>query len=103
MIQRNAATNEVMVGPKASLAAVGCTAQESNWLIDPPMEWRPCAAKIRYNAEPVPARVRVTGDDSLEVRFDDIQYGVAPGQAVVCYDDDVVLGGGWIDGAISAE
>ena len=39
------------------------------------------------------ARVRHT----LQVSFDDPQYGVAPGQAVVCYDADQVLGGGWIE------
>jgi tRNA-specific 2-thiouridylase len=33
----------------------------------------------------------------LSVAFDEPQYGVAPGQAVVCYDQDRVLGGGWIE------
>jgi tRNA-specific 2-thiouridylase len=45
--------------------------------------------------------VQVRGDDRLEVRFEDRQSSVAPGQAVVCYDGDLVLGGGWIDAAIS--
>jgi len=36
------------------------------------------------------------GDDLVNVRFQEPQYGVAPGQAVVFYDDDRVLGGGWI-------
>jgi tRNA-specific 2-thiouridylase len=52
--------------------------------------------RIRSNAEPVPAAVRCTGDDGFEVRFEQPQFAVAPGQAVVCYDGDVVLGGGWI-------
>jgi tRNA-specific 2-thiouridylase len=38
----------------------------------------------------------VVDEDRLAVRFDEPQYGVAPGQAVVFYDDDRVLGGGWI-------
>ncbi len=36
---------------------------------------------------------------TIEVRFDDPQYAVAPGQAVVCYDDDAVICGVWIDPA----
>jgi tRNA-specific 2-thiouridylase len=43
----------------------------------------------------------MVGEDRLEVRFADPQFAVAPGQAVVCYDGDVVLGGGWIDAAIT--
>ena len=57
--------------------------------------------RIRYNAEPVPATAQMVGDDRLEVRFDERQSSVAPGQAVVCYDGELVLGGGWIDAAIS--
>ncbi|HEV3417955.1 MAG TPA: aminomethyltransferase beta-barrel domain-containing protein, partial [Pirellulales bacterium] len=33
----------------------------------------------------------------IQVTLDEPQYGVAPGQAVVCYDGDRVLGGGWIE------
>ena len=57
--------------------------------------------RIRYNTAPVPATAEMVGEDRLEVRFADPQFAVAPGQAVVCYDGDVVLGGGWIDAAIT--
>jgi tRNA-specific 2-thiouridylase len=56
-----------------------------------------CQAKIRYNHQPQPATVTLTGDDELTVTFDDPQTAVTPGQAVVCYDGDVVLAGGWIE------
>ena len=56
-----------------------------------------CLAQIRYNSSAKPATATVLPEDRLEVVFDDPQNGVAPGQAVVCYDDDQVLGGGWID------
>jgi tRNA-specific 2-thiouridylase len=59
----------------------------------------PCAAKIRYNHDPQPATARVTGPDELTVRFDEPQSAITPGQAVVLYDGDRVLGGGWIDAA----
>jgi len=58
-----------------------------------------CQAKIRYNHQPQPATASITGPDQLTVRFDDPQPAITPGQAVVCYDGEVVLGGGWIDRA----
>ncbi len=53
-------------------------------------------AKIRYRNEPSPAEVRFTDEDRIQVEFEEPQYGVAPGQAVVLYDNNRVLGGGWI-------
>ncbi len=55
-----------------------------------------CTAKIRYNHPPQPATARVEGQ-TLHVRFAQPQHAITPGQAVVLYDGDVVLGGGWID------
>ena len=43
--------------------------------------------------------MRLTGDDTFEVVFDEPQSAITPGQAVVLYDGDVVLGGGWIEEA----
>jgi tRNA-specific 2-thiouridylase len=57
-----------------------------------------CTAKIRYNHSPQPATARVDGD-ALHVRFAEPQHAITPGQAVVLYDGDVVLGGGWIESA----
>ena len=59
-----------------------------------------CLAKIRYNHTPQPATLTVTGEDEFELRFDEPQTAITPGQAVVLYDGDVVLGGGWIERAI---
>ncbi len=114
VISKDAATNTVVIGDREELRADGLIARETNWLIDPsplpvkpPMasagcasEWLPCTAKIRYNAQPVEAEVRRNSGDELEVRFADPQYAVAPGQAVVCYDGEMVMCGGWIAEAI---
>ena len=104
VVERDAQNNTITVGPREMLLSEGCTARETNWLIDEPAagQWRACLAKIRYNSDAAPARVQRTGDDAIEVRFDEAQFAVAPGQAVVCYDadePDVVIGGGWIDAA----
>jgi tRNA-specific 2-thiouridylase len=97
VLDKDPATNTVTVGGRDELLAAGCRAGESNWLGDQrDGAWIDCGARIRYNAEAVPARVRRTGDDGLEVRFAEPQFAVAPGQAVVCYDGDAVLCGGWI-------
>jgi tRNA-uridine 2-sulfurtransferase len=58
-----------------------------------------CTAKIRYNHQGVPATATITGPDELTVTFDQPQSAITPGQAVVLFDGDVVLGGGWIDTA----
>jgi tRNA-specific 2-thiouridylase len=54
-------------------------------------------AKIRYNSPPAAATAEVLSDGRLSVVFDQARYGVAPGQAVVVYEGERVLGGGWID------
>jgi tRNA-specific 2-thiouridylase len=53
-------------------------------------------ARIRYRHEPAPARV-VREGDGLRVEFETGQKAVAPGQALVCYRGEKVLGGGWIE------
>ena len=90
-------TRRVVIGRYDELARQELTADRANWLVDPPSQPRRCLAKIRYNAPPVPALFRVLPDDRLHVEFDEPRHGVAPGQAVVVYDDDRVLGGGWIE------
>lgn len=93
----------VVIGTRAELARWELTASGANWLIDPPAEPFPCQAKIRYRTAAVPARVTILGPDRFHVRFENPCYGVAPGQAVVCYQQDRVLGGGWIDSPTHGE
>lgn len=100
VLEKRSETNEVVVGPREALESFGLRARELNWLVPMHQGWRRCEARIRYNAEPVPARVRLGEEDDLEVSFDEAQHAIAPGQAVVCYEDDLVLGGGWIQGAL---
>jgi len=52
-----------------------------------------CTAKIRYNSPPQTGRGVAHGADELQVRFEASQNAVTPGQAVVLYDGDLVLGG----------
>ncbi|TWT30406.1 tRNA-specific 2-thiouridylase MnmA [Posidoniimonas corsicana] len=91
-------TNRVVLGDRAALDASELTASGCNWLTDlPPEEPIECLAQIRYNAKPAAAELVVQAGHKLSVRFKSPQFGVAPGQAVVCFDGERVLGGGWID------
>ena len=93
------ATREVIVGDREELLASGLSASRVNWLIEPPSQGVPliCQAKIRYRHQPAAATVFALPDGGATVRFEQPQSAIAPGQAVVFYDGDRVLGGGWIE------
>ncbi len=107
VVDRDPETNTVTVGSKDDLLSAGLLAADLNWIegVERFTDWAPVMAQIRYNASAVAAHARVDpGSDSLEIRFDEPQSAVAPGQAVVCYEpesDQRVLGGGWIRSAIA--
>jgi len=90
-------SNRVVVGEQQHLMRRSLIADQIN-VLSPRVtgEGLKCTAKIRYNAQPQPATVWRTGDDELRVEFSESQSAITPGQAVVCYDNDVVLAGGWI-------
>ena len=90
VIRLEAATKQVVVGPKAALAVGAARLSGVNWLGR--AYQGPVTAKVRSLAKPVAARF-----DGENVRFDAAEYGVAPGQATVLYGGDRVLGGGWIE------
>ena len=56
-------------------------------------------AKIRSSQQPTPVEVEVLPDGSAKIEFENLQKAVAPGQSVVLYDNDLILGGGVIDSA----
>jgi tRNA-specific 2-thiouridylase len=97
-------SRRVVIGDRGELDRVELTAANCNWLafespdaLDEPQR---CFAQIRYNAPAQPATMTVLAERRLRVVFDDPQFAVTPGQAVVCYDADQnqrVLGGGWIE------
>ena len=89
-LRSDARTNTVVVGPLASL---GRTTVEAAGRIYVPVER--AEAKLRYRSEGVPARVETTAD-GFRLHLTEPCYGVAPGQAAVLYDRDVVVGAGTI-------
>ncbi len=101
VIRVDARTRRVIIGRREELARTELTANRTNWLVEPSNAPFRCHAKIRYNAEAAAATAEILSDGRLKVVFDEPLYGVAPGQAVVCYDDGRVLGGGWIEESLT--
>ncbi len=88
---------QVVVGPRRSLEQTTLTASNVNWIGEAPDRPLRVAAQIRHRHRPGAATVRALDGSRAEVVFDEPQVAITPGQAVVCYDGDVVVGGGWID------
>jgi tRNA-specific 2-thiouridylase len=97
VVRIEADTHRVVIGAKEDLARDELHADRVNWLMPPASDTFRCHAQIRYNSTAAPATVCVLEEGRLRVKFDEPRYGVAPGQAVVIYDGDQVLGGGWIE------
>jgi tRNA-specific 2-thiouridylase len=99
VLRLDAAAREVMVGPRDALGRTACTASGVHWIAgvrpDGPVR---ATARIRHRHADQPATIETdTGGAHASITFDTPQPAVTPGQAVVFYDGDEVLGGGWID------
>jgi tRNA-specific 2-thiouridylase len=98
VLKIDAESGAVTVGPRRALDRTALTASGVNWVaVDQPSGWLPVTAQIRHRHRPAPGRVRALEDKRAEFVFDEPQPAVTPGQAVVFYDGDLVMGGGWID------
>jgi len=89
--------NAVIIGPEDKLASDYLEASAVRWLIDPPAAPVRATVQIRYTHPGALATVEPVGNNRVRVRFDVPQRAITPGQAAVFYDNDVVLGGGFID------
>jgi tRNA-specific 2-thiouridylase len=98
VLQLRPSEKTVVVGPRPQLERVTLTASHVNWIAGgpPPAPLR-VTAQIRHRHQPAGATVRALGVDRAEVVFDEPVVAITPGQAVVFYAGDVVVGGGWID------
>ena len=98
VLRLDAATRQVVVGPREELGGQHLNASRVNWVDgEPPSGCRRVTARIRHRHRDAPAVVTPLGTDRASVEFDDPQVAIAPGQAVVFYDGEIVVGGGWIE------
>jgi len=99
VIATDAQSQRVTVGSNEQLLRASLTSREVNWVsiagLHAPVR---AAVKIRNRHAAAPATLYPTPESArVEVRFDEPQRAVTPGQAAVFYDGDLVLGGGWIE------
>jgi tRNA-uridine 2-sulfurtransferase len=97
VIELDAANNRVIVGDDSALDRDEFIADRCNWhpfdKLTEPVE---VTAKIRYNHPGTPATVTPLENNSVRVKLHTPQRAITPGQAAVFYQDDLVVGGGWI-------
>ncbi len=97
----DAVHNRIVVGNVQALERSGARVQRINWISgDAPKQPIHAKVRIRYRHAGASARIVPETDTAARVEFDSPVRAVTPGQAAVFYADDVVLGGGWIAGAI---
>lgn len=90
-------TNEVVIGEQEDVFTKVLYADRLNYMAEPSFEsGRRATAKIRYNHRGSACAIYPEGPDRVRVEFDEPVRAVTPGQAVVFYDGDYVLGGGTI-------
>jgi tRNA-specific 2-thiouridylase len=97
VIQIKGDTRQVVVGNNDDLYSRTLRTHRVNLIsvsdLDAPTR---VSVKIRHRHEPAPAIIEKIGEDEIVVTFDESQRAITPGQAAVFYQDDVVVGGGWI-------
>jgi len=103
VVQIEPATNTVTLGRRESLARAGLDADRFNWQGPTPSAPTPCRAQVRARHQAVPATVWALPGDRARVVFDQPVAAVTPGQVVTLYQDDLVLGGGWVERALDAD
>jgi len=97
VIELDAANNRVRVGDDSALDRDEFTVERCNWIpFDKLTEPVEVTAKIRYNHPGTAATVTPLGAGGAKVRLHEPQRAITPGQAAVFYQDDLVVGGGWI-------
>ena len=97
VVELDVENNRVVVGNDSALDRDEFTATNCNWIpfdkLAKPVE---VMAKIRYNHPGTPATVTPADHGAVKVKLHSLQRAITPGQAAVFYQDDLVVGGGWI-------
>jgi tRNA-specific 2-thiouridylase len=88
--------NEIVVARKEDLYSRDVVARDVRWIEGEPSPGKELLAQIRYRHRAAPGVLRIAGPGKIHFGFHEPQWAVTPGQALVCYEGDRVLGGGWI-------
>ena len=94
-------SNTLVVGPKEAAFSRQLTVRDPSWIAFDTLKKRlSLKAKIRYNMHETACDAEPREDGSVHVTFDEPQWAVCPGQSIVFYDGDIVVGGGLIDNQV---
>ena len=96
------ADRSVIIGPREELLGRGVIAREVNWLAEPPAVSARVSVQVRHRAAAAPAEIIRLGGDTIELALEQPVAAITPGQSLVLYDGDRVLGGGLIAAGRSA-
>lgn len=96
VVKIDADENAIVAGEKKELFSRSFTATHLNWINEKVEKGDRVRAKIRYLHEEAPAEIKMVTGNSVKVEFNQSQRAITPGQSVVFYRGDTVLGGGRI-------
>ena len=91
----------IVIGPREELLGRGVTARELNWLGPAPRAGDRVSIRVRHRSMLAPAEVLRSDPDAVEVAADEPVAAITPGQSLVVYDGERVIGGGVIEGTSS--
>ena len=91
------ADRTVVIGPRHELLGSGVVAREMNWLVDPPVAGAKVEIQIRHRATPAAAEIIRLDGEEIELALQEPVAAITPGQSLVVYEGDRVLGGGIIE------
>jgi len=96
VIRMDQVKNNLIVGKREHLFTKTLKIEDINILYSAAGSDFECSVKIRYRHSPAPARVSIDRNGGAGIEFETPQRAVTPGQAAVFYQDDILIGGGWI-------
>ena len=89
----------VIIGSREELLGSGVIAREVNWLADAPGVGAHVLVRVRHRASLAPGEIIRIDADEIEIALDEAVSAITPGQSIVLYDGERVLGGGFIERA----
>ncbi len=102
VVEIRSLTNEVVLGTNDKVFSQGLIASGANFIPFKTLDGKVEAyAKIRYSAKPAKCTIENLDDGSIKVVFEDMQRAITPGQAVVFYNDNMLVGGATIESALN--
>ena len=97
VVEIRPATRAVVIGPREELLGRGIVAREVNWLVDAPAPGTTVEVQIRHRARPAAGTIVRADADEIEIALGEAVSAITPGQSLVLYDGETVLGGGVIE------